>query len=145
MDNARFYAKLTVEKLKQICKDRKIVGYSKERKAELVQLLLRHDEEEAKMGAKTGDTVEELRKENARLRKENLFLQLLSSDVFEEVMLNLHSKEKKKLSIREIQVGDKVQLEHNGRIWVYKVQVEHMVTRFNWIDVQMSSQFIGKN
>ena len=27
-----------------------------------------HDEEEAKMGAKTGDTVEELRKENARLR-----------------------------------------------------------------------------
>ena len=131
--------------MKQICKDRKIVGYSKERKAELVQLLLRHDEEEAKMGAKTGDTVEELRKENARLRKENLFLQLLSSDVFEEVMLNLHSKEKKKLSIREIQVGDKVQLEHNGRIWVYKVQVEHMVTRFNWIDVQMSSRGVGKN
>ena len=130
------YAKLTVEKLKQICKDRKIVGYSKQRKAELVQLLLMHDEEEAKMGAKTGDTVEELRKENARLRKENLFLQLLSSDVFEEVMLNL----KKKLSIREIQVGDKVQVEHNGRIWVYKVQVEHMVTRFNWIDVQMSSR-----
>ena len=73
------------------------------------------------MGAKTGDTVEELRKENARLRKENLFLQLLSSDVFEEVMLNLHSKEKKKLSIREIQVGDKVQLEHDSSIWVGRV------------------------
>ena len=82
-----------------------------------------HDEEEAKMGAKTGDTVEELRKENARLRKENLFLQLLSSDVFEEVMLNLHSKEKKlkKLSFDEIQVGDKVQLEHDSSIWVGEV------------------------
>ena len=91
-DNARFYTKLKVEKLKQICKDRKIVGYSKDRKAELVQLLLRHDEEEAKMGAKKGDTVEELRKENALLRKENLFLQLLSSDVFEKVLYHERDK-----------------------------------------------------
>ena len=59
------------------------------RKAELVQLLLMHDKEEAKMGAKTGDTVEELRKENARLRKENLFLQVLSSDGFEKVSEHL--------------------------------------------------------
>ena len=119
--------------MKQICKDRKIVGYSKERKAELVQLLLRHDEEEAKMGAKTGDTVEELRQENARLRKENLFLQLLSSDVFEEVMLNLHSKEKKKLSIREIQVGDKVQLEHDSSIWVGRVIKKYL----KWVRVRV--------
>ena len=84
------YTKLKVEKLKQICKDRKIVGYSKERKAELVQLLLKHDEQEARLcPAKTGDTVEELRKEIARLRKENLFLQLLSSDVFDKLLEHL--------------------------------------------------------
>ena len=95
-----------------------------------------HDEEEAKMGAKTGDTVEELRKENARLRKENLFLQLLSSDVFEEVMLNLHSKEKKlkKLSFDEIQVGDKVQLEdYDSTIWVGRVIKKYL----KWVDVKV--------
>ena len=45
-----------------------------------------------KMGAKTSDTVEELRKENALLRKENLFLQLLSSDVFEKVLYHERDK-----------------------------------------------------
>ena len=44
------------------------------------------------MGAKTGDTVEELRKENARLRKENLFLNLMSQDVFEKVIEKLEMK-----------------------------------------------------
>ena len=88
------------------------------------------------MGAKTGDTVEELRKENARLRKENLFLQLLSSDVFEEVMLNLHSKEKKlkRLSFDEIQVGDKVQLEdYDSTIWVGRVIKKYL----KWVDVKV--------
>jgi len=82
------------------------------------------------MGAKTGDTVEELRQENARLRKENLFLQLLSSDVFEKVVQNLHLNEDKNTSELWKEFNDKFNFDGFCQAYHEYVQEHHLNAKY---------------
>ena len=57
-----------------------------------------------------------LEEENKRLRKGNLFLDIISSDAFDIITKNLNTA--KQLSFQEIQIGDKVEFVYKGGIWV---------------------------
>ena len=57
-----------------------------------------------------------LEEENKRLRKGNLFLDIISSDAFDIITKNLNTA--KHLSFQEIQIGDKVEFVYKGGIWV---------------------------
>ena len=67
---------------------------------------------------KTDDTDKQyhLEEENKRLRKGNLFLDIISSDAFDIITKNLNTA--KQLSFQEIQIGDKVEFVYKGGIWV---------------------------
>ena len=113
------YTKELIPSLKQMCKERKIKGYSKKTKTELITLLCEYD----KMEVKTED---DPRVENTRLTEEikclrtvNLFLDIISSDVIEIILENLTLNEP--LSFDDIQVGDKVEFIYKGEIWVGQV------------------------
>ena len=64
----------------------------------------------------TDDNKFHLEEENKRLRKGNLFLDIISSDAFDIITKNLNTA--KQLSFQEIQIGDKVEFVYKGRIWV---------------------------
>jgi hypothetical protein len=64
----------------------------------------------------TDDNKCHIEEENKRLRKGNLFLDIISSDAFDIITKNLNTA--KQLSFQEIQIGDKVEFVYKGGIWV---------------------------
>ena len=115
------YTKETVPALKQMCKERKIRGYSKKTKTELIVVLRGYDEtEKNEKKDEPSNEITCLKKEISAYRKANLFLEIISSDVFEIILKNL--KVNKPLSFDEIQVDDKVEfVDKQGVIWVGQV------------------------
>ena len=112
-----------------MCKERNIHGYSNKKKIELISLLHLDEEKEKKSLTNNDDTQDEntyLKEENKRLRKSNLFLDIISSDAFD--IINKYINQTKPLHIDDIHIGDKVEFYYKGELWVGVVNEKYIKT-----------------
>ena len=88
------------------------------------------EDNEAVVSGEESDEDNEVKEENIRLRKENLFLQLLSSDVFEKVVQNLHLNEDKNTSELCKEFNDKFNFDGFCQAYHEYVQEHHQNEKY---------------